>query len=59
LGKIAFGDFSGLKLRFRRQKTWFLPPELARSYARAGAFFGLELRSRRLRAPGKKRGLIY
>jgi hypothetical protein len=33
--------FSGHQLRFRRQKTRFLPPASARGYARTrGAFFG-------------------
>jgi hypothetical protein len=39
LEKIACGDFFETLHGRRRQKAWFLPPALSRSYARAGDFF--------------------
>jgi hypothetical protein len=39
LEKIACGDFFKTVRNYRRQKAWFLPPALARSYARAGDLF--------------------
>ena len=54
LEKIACSAFPGHQLRCRRQKAWFLPPALARSYARAGVrpttFNRALLAARRLRA---------
>ena len=38
--KVACGAFFGHRLRFRRQKAWFLPAAVARSYARAVLLHG-------------------
>jgi hypothetical protein len=54
LEKIACGDFFGHWLCFRRQKAWFLPPAVARRYARAAIFSDIGFVS-----GGKKRGLVY
>jgi hypothetical protein len=37
-GKKSQAIFSRPRLRFRRQKAWFLPPAASRSYARADFF---------------------